>query len=115
MAKKENKIMVERETFTANDKTYFSYFIKGNVRGKEVKVGVIPPDNGGDTVLDIVFGDAMSCELVATPFEMKTESGQVIKGNTYSMRSVDENGETYECAVKPARSSDKALLNMLLR
>ena len=115
MAKKEVKIMVEREAFTSNDKSYFSYFIKGNVRGKDVKVGVIPPDKGGYTVLDIVFGDAMSCELVATPFEMKTESGQVIKGNSYSVRSVDENGEVYECAIKPARTSDKSLLNMLLR
>ncbi len=115
MAKNENKIMVERETFTAKDKTYFSYFIKGKVRGKEVKVGVIPPDKGGYTVLDIVFGDTMSCELTATPFEMTTESGQVIKGNTYAVHSTDENGETYECTIKPARSSDKALLNMLLR
>lgn len=110
-----NKIMVERETFTSNDKEYFSYFIKGKVRGKEVKVGVIPPDKGGYTVLDIVFGDAMACDLVATPFEMKTDNGQVIKGNTYAVRSVDDNGDVYECQVRPARPSDKSLLNMLLR
>ena len=115
MAKNANKIMVERETFTANNKTYFSYFIKGKVRSKEVKIGVIPPDKGGYTVLDIVFGDAMACELVATPFEMKTDNGHVIKGNSYSVHSVDENGETYDCAIKPARPSDKALLNMLMR
>ena len=39
-----NKINVERETFESNGKEYFSYFIKGNVRGREVKAGVIPPD-----------------------------------------------------------------------
>lgn len=110
-----NKIMVERETFTTNDKEYFSYFIKGKIRGKEVKIGVKPHDNGGYTVLDIVFDGAKSCELVTTPFEMKADNGQVIKGNTYSVHSVDENGETYDCAIKPARISDKALLNMLLR
>ena len=115
MTKNANKIMVERETFTSNDKEYYSYFIKGKVRGKEVKIGVIPPDKGGYTVLDIVFGDAMACELVSTPFEMKTDSGQVIKGNSYSVHSVDEAGESYDCAIKPARTSDKALLNMLLR
>lgn len=115
MAKNESKIMVERETFVSNDKEYFSYFIKGTIRGKEVKIGIIPPDKGGYTVLDIVFDDAVSCELVTTPFEMKTESGQVIKGNTYTVKSVGENGEVYECQVKPARTSDKALLNMLLR
>ena len=115
MSKKENKIMVERETFTSKDKEYFAYFIKGRIRSKEVKIGIIPPDKGGYTVLDIVFNDAMACELTVTPFEMKTDNGQVIKGNTYAVKSVDENGDVYECQVKPARASDKALLNMLLR
>lgn len=115
MAKKENKIMVERETFTSKDKEYFAYFIKGTIRGKEVKIGIIPPDKGGYTVLDIVFNDSMACELTVTPFEMKTDNGQVIKGNTYAVKSVDDNGDVYECQVKPARTSDKALLNMLLR
>lgn len=115
MTKTANKIMVERETFTANDKSYFSYFIKGKIRNKEVKIGVKPHDNGGYTVLDIVFDDAMACELVTTPFEMKADNGQVIKGNSYSVHSVDENGVSYDCAIKPARTSDKALLNMLLR
>lgn len=116
MAKKENKIMVERETFEKNDKIYFSYFIKGLIRGKEVKVAVVPPDKGGYAVLDIVFGNEMAAELVANPFEIKDEStGRVIAGNSYLVRSVDENGEIYECSIKPYRSSDKALLNMIMR
>lgn len=115
MTKTANKIMVERETFVSKDKTYFSYFVKGTIRNKEVKIGIIPPDKGGYTVLDIVFDDAMACELHAAPFEMKTDNGQVIKGNTYTVKSVDENGVEYECQVKPARTSDKTLLNMLLR
>ncbi len=116
MAKKENKIMVERETFEKNDKIYFSYFIKGLIRGKEVKVAVVPPDKGGYAVLDIVFGNETAAELVANPFEIKDEStGRVIAGNSYLVRSVDENGEIYECSIKPYRSSDKALLNMIMR
>ena len=116
MAKKENKIMVERETFEKNDKIYFSYFIKGVIRGKEVKVAVVPPDKGGYAVLDIVFGNEMAAELVANPFEIKDEStGRVIAGDSYLVRSVDENGEIYECSIKPYRSSDKALLNMIMR
>ena len=90
----ENKIFVERETFEKGDKTYYSYFINGTIRGREVKIGIIPPDNGGFTVLDIVFGSEMSAELVLKPFEIKDEkSGQVLKGNSYAVRSVDENGE----------------------
>ena len=113
----ENKqIYVERDTFEKDGKTYYSYFIKGKVRGKDVRVAIVPPDKGGYTVLDIVFGDAMSAELVAKPYEIKDDStGKVITGNSYAVRSVDENGKEYECAVKPFRSSDKALMNMLLR
>ena len=29
--------------------------------------------------------------------------------------SIDENGEVYECPIKPFRASDKTLLNMLMR
>ncbi len=116
MSKKENKIMVERETFEKNGKTYFSYFIKGNIRGKDVKVAIVPPDRGGYAVLDIVFGNEMQAELVVNPYEIKDDAtGNVIKGNTYAVRTTDENGETYECNVKPFRNSDKMLLNMLMR
>lgn len=110
------QIVVERETFKmkGSDKEYFSYFVKGNVRGKDVRAGVMPPDKGGYVVLDIVFGNAMSAELTVKPFEIKDESGNVIKGNTYGVKSVDEDGKVYECTVKPARSSDKTLLAMLI-
>lgn len=111
-----NKIYVERETFEKDNKTYFSYFVKGNVRGKEVKVAVIPPDKGGYTVLDIVFGNEMKAELVVNPFEIKDEAtGKVIKGNTYIVRTTDENGDVFECNVKPYRNSDKTLLNMIIK
>lgn len=111
-----NQIFVERETYEKNGKTYFTYFIKGTVRGKDVRVAVVPPDKGGYAVLDIVFGDQMSAQLVTKPFEIKDDAtGKVISGNTYSVQTVDENGEIYECAVKPFRGSDKSLLNMLLR
>lgn len=118
MAKNTNnkQIFVERETFEKDGRTFFSYFIKGNIRGKDVKVAVVPPDRGGYAVLDIVFGDQMAAQLVAKPFEIKDDAtGKIIAGNTYSVQTVDENGEIYECTVKPYRSSDKSMLNMLLR
>lgn len=40
-------IKIERETFERNGKTYFGYFVGGEVRGRAVKAGVRPPDNGG--------------------------------------------------------------------
>ena len=115
MSNKASKIFVERESFEKEGKSFYSYFIKGTIRGKEVRILVTPPDKGGFAVLDIVFGNETKAELVATPFEMKDEKGNVIKGNTYLVRSVDENGEVFECTIKPFRSSDKSLLNMLMR
>ena len=108
-------IKVEREPYEKNGKSYFSYFIKGNVRGVDLKVGVLPPDVLGYSILDIVFGGALEAELIVKPFEIKDDkSGQVIKGNTYAVRSVDEDGVVYECKIKPFQESDKALLSMLL-
>lgn len=119
MANKEKvlgQIKVERETFEKDGKTYFSYFIKGVIRGKDVRILVTPPDKGGFTVLDIVFGNEMQADLIVNPYEIKDDAtGNVIKGNTYAVRSIDENGEVYECTIKPFRQSDKALLNMLIK
>ena len=66
-------------------------------------------------MLDIVFDGAMEADLTVTPFEMKAEDGRIITGNTYAVTSVDQDtGEVYSCKVKPARESDKTLLQMLL-
>ena len=111
----EKKIKVERETYTKDDKTYFSYFIKGVIRGREVRIAVVPPDNGGFRVLDIVFDNAMSADLVLKPYEIKDDKGKVLKGNTYAVVFKDKDGTEYECGIKPFRNSDKTLLNMLLR
>ena len=113
---KNKKLMVERETYEKDGKTYFTYFIKGVVRGVEARIAVKPPDKGGYTVLDIVFGKEMKADLIAKPYEIKDDAtGNVIKGNTYTVQSIDENGEVYECPIKPFRASDKSLLNMLMR
>ena len=112
----DKQIFVERDTYVKNEKTYFSYFIKGKVRGKDVRVAIVPPDNGGYTLLDTVYGDEMKAELTLKPYEIKDEkTGKVTSGNSYGVKTVDkETGEIYECPVKAFRSSDKTILNMLL-
>lgn len=55
---KENSIknlMVERETYQKDGKDFYSYFVKGKIRGKEVKARLSPKDIGGYDLLDIVF------------------------------------------------------------
>lgn len=111
-----NKFLVERETYEKDGNTYFSHVVKGKIRGKDVKATVVPHDVGGYAILDIVFGDALSAELVLKPYEIKDDkTKRTVKGNTYAVRSVDEaTGKVYECPVKPFRNSDKTILSMLI-
>ena len=112
----DKKLLVEREKFEYNGKEYMGYFAKGMLKGHEVRAALKPQDINGYTVLDIIFEGASEVELIANPYSIKDETtGNVIKGNTYAVHSVDENGEVYECTIKPFRQSDKALLNMLIK
>ena len=112
---KTNKIMVQRKSFESKGKSYFTYFVNGNIRGKDVEIAVMPPDFGGYQVLDIVFNGENKAELVIKPYEIKDNNGNVISGNTYAVRSFDEAGNEYICDIKPFRKSDTALLKMLVR
>ena len=94
----EQQLYVQKEPFEYNGKTYNHYYIKGKVRGREVKIELAPPnkdtDMGGYTVLDIVFGEEDIAELIVEPFEMEDEkSKRVITGNRYFVRTVDEDGK----------------------
>lgn len=114
--KEEKCLVIERETYQSKDsEERYSYFVKGVIRGKNVKASLIPGDIGGYDVLDIVFGEDKTAKLVLVPYSMVDEkTGKEIKGNGYEAQNTDEFGEVYKCKVKPRQSSDKALLEMLL-
>ena len=111
----DKKLIVEREKFEFKGKEYMGYFIKGIVKGREVRASLKPQDINGYTVLDIIFDGANEVELIAKPYSITDDNGNVISGNTFIVRSVDENGEVYECPVKHSRGSDKVLLTMLMK
>ena len=114
MENKSITILVEREVYEKGGKSYYSYFIKGTLRGRDFKISVKPHDIGGYTALDIVFDDSMAAELVITPFEMPNErTGGTIKGSTLTVVSYDKDGTKYECPITTSRKSDKALFKML--
>ena len=122
MANKKEKVVeskvlkIERETFESKtNEVRYSYYVKGTIRGKNVKASLIPSDIGGYEVLDIVFGDSRTADLILVPYSMTDEkTGKEISGNGYEAQNVDENGEIYKCKVKPRQASDKSLLEMLL-
>lgn len=110
------KLFVEREKFTGNDgKEYYSYFLKGNVRGREVRVDFAPKDKGGYEPLDIVFDVQDKAELIIGKEEMvDSNTGRKSVYDTYTLKTVDTDGIEYVVGVKPTRNSDKALLQMLI-
>ncbi len=108
------KLFVEREPFTgSNGERYWAYVLKGEVRGRDVKVDFAPKDKGGYEPLDIVFSIANTAELIMTTETMTDASGAKTKYVTYKVRNEDDLG-VLECGVKPARDSDKALLQMII-
>jgi len=71
---------------------------------------------GNFYVKDIVFGNEDTADFVVEPFEFQDSTGKTIVGNKFFVRTTDpETGEIYECAVKPAKNSDKTLLAMIMR
>ena len=117
MAKNSISNIVEREMFDYKGNNYYQYFVRATLRGRELKVQLAPKEKSQKAfvILDIVFGDAQSAELVITPFEVVGENGNVITCNSYAIRTVDEDGEVYEVKVKPNKDTDKDILKMLLR
>ena len=111
----DNSIKVTREEYEKNGKVYSAFYIYGKLRGRDVRVQVIPPDFGGYKMLDVVFNGAKEAELAIMPYKFTADDGTVLEGNTFKVVSKDEDGTVYECGVKPARASDKAILTALLR
>lgn len=111
----DKKIMVEREAFDLNGKTCYSYFVKGTVHGREVKAQLVPQDAGGYVILDIVFDNKNTAELVIGSVSITNDKGKTETFPTYTVKNVDDNGEVFECPVKTARKSDKTKLALLLR
>ena len=108
-------LTVIREKFKGKeDKEYWAYLVKGNLRGREIKVDLVPKDFGGYEPLDIVFDVSETAQLIVCDEHITDMNGNKTKFTTYKAQNVDENGIVYECAIKPQRDSDKSLLAMLL-
>ena len=116
---KENSIkenLVERETYQKGGKEFFSYFVKGKIRGKDIKAYLTPDGIRGYDLLDIVFLGEKTAKLRATPNEMVGDDGVVHSFMSYECYNIDnETGEEFACKLKPMTSSDKKILELLCR
>ncbi len=122
----ENKLFVTRKSFTSkkDGKEYFNYVLKGTIRRtvggklleKEVEVDFVAKDQGGYEVLDIIFFNTDSAELVIEHKTMTNDkTGEVLSFNEYTIQSVDDDGTVFGYKVKLQRESDKSLLDAILR
>ncbi len=115
LVKEQEPLYIQRESFVgSNGEDYWSYFLKGKIRSRVVKVDFIPKDKGGYEPLDILFEIEQKVKLIISDEEMVDNSGKTLKYKSYNLIAVDENGLEYSCGVRPARDSDKSLLNMIL-
>lgn len=113
--KTKDKLFLQREPFVGKDgKEYFSYVIRGKIRDRDVKVDFAPKDKGGYEVLDIIYEIGNEVELVMAEETMKDKDGVKTRYTTYKAVTHLEDGEIFECSIKPSQDSDKALLKMLL-
>lgn len=110
-------VFVGREKFISKTKhqKYWGYFVKGILRGHEMRVSLMAPDIGGYQLLDLVFNGEEKVELWRKPYTLKDEDGNVTaKGFTFHAVSFDEDGTVYVAQVKPSQKSDKAVLEKIV-
>ena len=92
----------------------YAYMVCGYIRGQEKKIDFAPKDQGGYEPLDILFDMADKAELIMSDEVMINDDGTKTPSVSYKVQVVDEDGEIWDCGVKPQRDSDKVLLKFLL-
>lgn len=111
-------LTVEREIYTAKDeKEYYGYFVRGKLRGREVKADLMPKnkDFDGYAILDIIFDIAPTAQLTIREEESETATGAKTRYKVYEVSNTDEDSITYSYKLKPRAESDKSVLGVLLQ
>lgn len=112
------RLTVERDTYETRDKKeYYNYFVRGQVRGREVRAELAPKnkDFDGYELLDLIFDIAPTAELHIRDEESETASGSKSVYTVYEVQNTDEDGILYSYKLKPRAESDKSILNVLLQ
>ena len=110
---KELLVKVTRECFGEKDSVkLYSYHINALIRGKEKQISLVPKDNGGYELLQIIFDNLDTVDGTIVFSEFKMESGDVIESILVEVFVIDD-GIRYAYQLKTQRDSDKATLKIL--
>lgn len=109
-------LKIERSKYVKDNKEYFNYFVKANLRGKEINANLVPSDIGGYELLPIVFYESETIDLGLVPYSITNEkTGEVQSGFTFVGYSMDTDGTLYTTKLRASHDSDKAILNVLFQ
>ena len=113
------KFKLKRKKYLAsNGNEYYSFIVSGTVvkdgESRDVKASFVPKDKGGFPLMDILFGNKKSVDLIVKR-ESMVSSGKRTYYNTYTARDIDSNGEIWDISVKPQNVSDAEIMKMLLK
>lgn len=102
-----------KQLMTQDNRPYYAYQVRGMIRGQEKKIDFVPKDKGGYEPLDIIFDIKPCAELIVSDEVMTDNDGNKTAYKAYKVSVTDDDGDLWECGVKPQRDSDKALLAFL--
>ncbi len=110
---KELLVKVTRTSFGEKDGIkLYSYHINAIIRGKEKVISLVPKDNGGYDLLNIIFDEQDTVDGAIVFSEFTTDSGEKIQSIMVETFVIDD-GIRYAYQLKSQRDSDKATLQIL--
>lgn len=99
-------------------KMLWVYFVKGVIRGKEVKANFAPQSKDDImtfTNLDIIFGEEDTAPIYIEKSSYKNKDGQLQIRTSYKVVCEDEFGEEFTATIIPQKDSDKSIFDYLCR
>ena len=110
---KELLVKVTRTSFGEKDGIkLYSYHINAIIRGKEKVISLVPKDNGGYDLLNIIFDEQDTVDGAIVFSDFTTDSGEKIQLIMVETFVIDD-GIRYAYQLKSQRDSDKATLQIL--
>lgn len=109
------ELVLNRESVTLKGKKYFNYYVACEIYGRKSKARIIPKDNGGYALLDILFDNGGDVKLLRKTNKQTNSNGSISMINTYTAVYTDPVSEkVYEVLVKPYKPSDEDWIKMYL-